>query len=55
MNTLQAMQDEPWAYDFFQALRRLEAQYPELPRFGHSLRLADEPVRLGQQIGRAHV
>ena len=37
-------------YDFFQALRRLEAENPELPRFGHSLRLADEPVRLGQRL-----
>lgn len=50
MNTLESMQAEPWQYDFFQALRRLEAENPELPRFGHSLRLADEPVRLGQRL-----
>ncbi|HKS13146.1 MAG TPA: type VI secretion system baseplate subunit TssG [Pseudomonas sp.] len=50
VNTLEAMHAEPWAYDFFQALRRLEAEHPELPRFGHSLRLADEPVRLGQRL-----
>ncbi|MBF8778183.1 type VI secretion system baseplate subunit TssG [Pseudomonas fulva] len=50
VNTLEAMQAEPWAYDFFQALRRLEAEHPHLPRFGHALRLADEPVRLGQRL-----
>ncbi|MGE8111623.1 type VI secretion system baseplate subunit TssG [Pseudomonas sp. NPDC086566] len=50
VNTLANMQAEPWEYDFFQALRRLEAENPELPRFGHSLRLADEPVRLGQRL-----
>lgn len=49
VNTLTAMQTEPWEYDFFQALRRIECESPELPRFGHSLRLADDPLRLGQQ------
>lgn len=48
--TLEAMQAEPWQYDFFQALRRLENEHRHLPRFGHSRRLADEPVRLGQRL-----
>lgn len=50
VNILEAMQAEPWEFDFFQALRRLEAEHPELPRFGHAQRLADEPVRLGQRL-----
>ncbi|QXI28447.1 type VI secretion system baseplate subunit TssG [Pseudomonas vanderleydeniana] len=50
VSTLTAMQSEPWEYDFFQALRRIECESPHLPRFGHSLRLADDPLRLGQQL-----
>ncbi|KIH81115.1 Uncharacterized protein ImpH/VasB [Pseudomonas batumici] len=50
MSTLTAMQAEPWEYDFFQALRRIECESPHLPRFGHSQRLADDPLRLGQQL-----
>lgn len=49
VNTLDAMHQQPWEYDFFQALRRIECESPELPRLGHSLRLADDPLRLGQQ------
>ncbi|MDN5508445.1 MAG: type VI secretion system baseplate subunit TssG, partial [Pseudomonas sp.] len=49
VRTLDAMHQEPWEYDFFQALRRIECETPELPRLGHSLRLADDPLRLGQQ------
>ena len=41
--------EKPFAYDFFQALRRLECLYPAKPRLGEALRPADEPVRLGQE------
>ncbi len=39
-------------FDFFQALRRLEALHrdsPERPRFGEALRPVEEPLRLGQE------
>ena len=39
-------------FDFFQALRRLEALHRDSvdrPRFGEALRPADEPLRLGQE------
>jgi type VI secretion system protein ImpH len=49
VSTLTDMHAAPWEYDFFQALRRIECESPHLPRFGHSLRLADDPLRLGQQ------
>lgn len=39
----------PWDYDFFQALRLIECESAQLPRLGHSLRLADDPLRLGQK------
>ena len=34
VSTLEAMHQEPWEYDFFQALRRIECESPELPRLG---------------------
>lgn len=39
---------EPWRYDFFQALRWIEAAHPDKPRLGTARRPLDEPVRLGQ-------
>lgn len=40
---------EPWAFDFFRAVRRLECRYRDRPRVGYSVRLSeDPPVRFGQ-------
>jgi type VI secretion system protein ImpH len=39
---------EPYRYDFYQTLRRLECLHAEKPRWGTALRPVDEPVRLGQ-------
>jgi type VI secretion system protein ImpH len=39
---------EPYRYDFYQTLRRLECLYDDRPRWGSALRPVDEPVRLGQ-------
>jgi type VI secretion system protein ImpH len=47
-DTLAAMAREPWAFDFFQALRRIDAHQPDKPRLGTARRPADEPVRLAQ-------
>jgi type VI secretion system protein ImpH len=47
-DTLAAMAAEPWAYDFFAALRRIDAHQPGRPRLGTARRPVDEPVRLGQ-------
>jgi type VI secretion system protein ImpH len=48
---LDLIERAPQEFDFFQALRRLEAVFcdrPERPRFGTAQRPADEPIRLGQ-------
>lgn len=45
---LQRIAAEPWRYDFFQAMRLIENQFPDKPRFGTARRPADEPIRLGQ-------
>ena len=39
---------EPYRYDFYETLRRLECLYDSKPRWGQALRPIDEPVRLGQ-------
>ena len=45
---IQALAAEPWKYDFFQALRAIDAAQPGKPALGTARRPADEPVRLGQ-------
>jgi type VI secretion system protein ImpH len=47
-DALQRIMAEPWRYEFFPALRWIESQHPDKPRFGTARRPADEPVRLGQ-------
>ncbi|MFB3893148.1 MAG: type VI secretion system baseplate subunit TssG [Phycisphaerae bacterium] len=41
--------ESPYSFDFFQAIRRLECARPDRPRVGHSFRLKDDPLRLGQE------
>ena len=42
------LQNAPHHFDFFQALRRLECTYRDLPRMGESLRPSDDPMRFAQ-------
>lgn len=44
-----ALEEKPYQYDFYQALRRIECLFPKMPRIGQALRPVDEPVRLGQE------
>ena len=46
---LTALADEPYRFDFYQTMRRLECLHGTRPRWGQALRPADEPVRLGQE------
>jgi type VI secretion system protein ImpH len=45
----QGLAERPEAFGFFQAVRRLDAERPELPGTGRSLRPVDDPVRFGQK------
>lgn len=47
-DALAELEARPWSVDFHQALRRLEAAFPQLPRAGHAASPRLEPVRLGQ-------
>ncbi|MEJ2375596.1 MAG: type VI secretion system baseplate subunit TssG, partial [Pseudolabrys sp.] len=44
-----ALEERPFDFDFFQALRRIECLFPDKPKIGQALRPADEPVRFGQE------
>lgn len=50
---LAALAAEPWSFDFFQAVRRLETTYRELPRVGTSGRSEDDAVRFSQEASLA--
>lgn len=39
---------DPFGFDFYQAIRLLEGACEELPRMGYSLTPADDPLRFGQ-------
>ncbi len=45
---LQRVSDQPWRFDFYQSLRRIESAHPQWPRLGEALRPSEEPVRLVQ-------
>lgn len=43
-----ALAAEPYRYDFFHALRWIEAAHPHKPRLGAGRKPSDEPLRVGQ-------
>ncbi len=48
LRQLAALLERPHDFDFFEAMRRVECAWPDLPRLGTAARPVDEPVRLGQ-------
>jgi type VI secretion system protein ImpH len=50
---LDQLEREPYTFDFFQAVRRLDCAHPDKPATGNSLRTADDPVRFGQEVSMA--
>jgi len=48
MNLFDSLQEAPYKFDFFEALRRLECEYPDNARLGESLHTGKEHIRLGQ-------
>ena len=47
-NVFELLAEAPWRWDFFQALRLVDAQQVGKPRLGTARRPVDEPLRLGQ-------
>jgi type VI secretion system protein ImpH len=50
---LRALEDEPYAHDFYQTVRRIECLHADKPRIGQAVRPADEPLRFGQSVSMA--
>ena len=46
---IEALAADPYRFDFYHAVRSLEALHPTSPRVGNSLRAVDDPVRFCQQ------
>jgi type VI secretion system protein ImpH len=46
---LQAIEERPYAFDFFAVLRYLESVHKDKPHFGEATRPVDEPIRLTQE------
>jgi type VI secretion system protein ImpH len=46
-DTLGPLLASPVDFEFFEAMRRIECAWPELPRLGTAARPSDEPVRFG--------
>ena len=50
---LTRLQDHPQGFDFFNAVRQLEAQQSNLPRVGHARHPREDAVRFGQEVSLA--
>ncbi len=50
---IERLRQSPHAFDFFQAVRRLEAADPARPRVGRADRIAEDPIRFGQEASLA--
>ena len=50
---LRDLQEKPYEFGFFQAVRQLENLYRDKPRMGTSLHAADDPIRLAQEPSTA--
>ena len=48
MKLVEEIRQEPWRFDFFTVMRRLERSYVERPRIGDSSSRREEYVVLGQ-------
>lgn len=49
VTALGAVEEKPYAYDFFSVLRYIECLHADEPRLGEAARPADEPIRLTQE------
>lgn len=48
MSLIDEMKEEPWRFDFFSVLRKLERSFPDRPRIGDNSARREEYVDLGQ-------
>lgn len=46
---MQRLRDDPYQFDFYSAVRRLQCARPDLPEVGRSRRVSEDAVRFGQE------
>ena len=46
---IEELAKNPFAFDFYRAVRLLEARHPGFPRIGHSVSPSQDPIRFGQK------
>jgi type VI secretion system protein ImpH len=49
LTLLEALEAEPFRFGFYQALRKLEAEFRDHARLGESTSVTEDPIRLGQK------
>jgi type VI secretion system protein ImpH len=47
-NIIEELEQRPFAFDLYHAIRLLESQYPDHPRIGYSLSASQDPIRFAQ-------
>lgn len=47
---IERLRQEPWCFEFFQAMRLIECLHSEKPKLGTSLKASDDPLRLAQAV-----
>src|SRR6266849_6727123 len=47
-NLIAQLEQRPFAFDFFRAVRLLQSAYPDRPRIGYSLSPSQDPIRFAQ-------
>lgn len=52
-NLIESISENPYKYDFFQLIRKLQAAHPDKPRVGESHRLSQDLIRLRQEVSLA--
>ena len=50
MSFLDDLKREPWRFDFFATLRRIERSHPDKPKIGDAAARRDEFVALGWEL-----
>jgi type VI secretion system protein ImpH len=53
LTLMEQLEEAPYEFDFFQAIRRLDCAHPDKPQTGQSSRPADDAVRFGQEASMA--
>ena len=48
-SVIERLQETPYRFEFYQAVRLFECMHPELPRIGQSQKPSQDPIRFGQE------